>query len=87
MAKYKTFDEYVKGEKIVRYTKWFKMCWDFATESAEENGSSHNTGSPKLPLLEDVLDEIFGNREACGQGAEYVKQTFCIIERQLRAGA
>ena len=45
MAKYKTFDEYVKGEKIVRYTEWFKKCWDFATEAAEENGSSHNKQS------------------------------------------
>lgn len=56
--------------------------------NAPNKGSiSDNTGSPKFPLLEDILDEIFGNREACGQGAEYVKQTFCIIERQLRAGA
>ena len=44
MAKYKTFDEYVKGEKIVRYIDFFKRCWNFATDAAEENGSSHNTG-------------------------------------------
>lgn len=48
MAKYRTFDEYVKGERIVRYTEWFKKCWDFATEAAEENGSSHNKQSTPL---------------------------------------
>jgi hypothetical protein len=45
VTKYKTFDEYIKGEKIVRYTELFKKCWDFATEAAEENGSSHNKQS------------------------------------------
>jgi len=39
VAKYKSFDEYVKGEKIVRYTEWFKLCWDFATEAAEEKAT------------------------------------------------
>ena len=55
----------------------------------EEKFTSTNTGSPKLPLdiVETVLEEIFGNRYAAGNGAEYVKQTITIIERQLRASA
>ena len=48
-----------------------------------------NTGSPKLPpdIVELVLEEIFGNRYASGNGAKYVKQTIVIIERQLRQTA
>jgi hypothetical protein len=51
VAKYKTFDEFVKGEKIVRYTEWFKKCWDFATEAAVENGSTNNKPMPKCLCL------------------------------------
>jgi hypothetical protein len=45
VAKYKTFDEYVKGEHIVRYLSSMRACWNFATDAAVENGSSHNTAS------------------------------------------
>lgn len=43
MAKYKTFDEYLKGENIIRYIQAFKKCWGFATETAVEKLTTTNS--------------------------------------------
>jgi hypothetical protein len=48
VAKYQTFDEYIKGEKIVRYLDCFKRCWNFATEAAEAKFTSANKQSTPL---------------------------------------
>ena len=40
MAKYKNFDEYVDGERIVRWVEYFRRCWNFATDAAEEKFNS-----------------------------------------------
>jgi hypothetical protein len=36
----------------------FKKCWDFATEAAEENGSSHNTAITKCPNAKECFPTI-----------------------------
>jgi len=40
VAKYQTFDEYIKGENIIRYIDHFKRCWNFSTKAAEEKFNS-----------------------------------------------
>ena len=79
MAKYQTFDEYIKGEKIIRYHPSFKRCWDFATETAEEKFTSTNTQSTKLlSRLEEILSHARWN-STCNH-AECIE-----IIQQLRA--
>ncbi len=46
MAKYQTFEQYLKGQRIVRYIPTFKDCWDFATEAAEEKFNSAAQSGP-----------------------------------------
>ena len=67
MAKYKSFDEYVKGEKIVRYTEWFKKCWDFAIEAAVENGSSHNKQSTPCTCTNSCVATIYVCKDCGGR--------------------
>ena len=64
-----------------------KDAWEAATKLVEEKFTSTNTGSPKLPDIGSILNEVFGNDQAQGQGAAYVRQTYDIIVRQLRACA
>lgn len=46
MAKYQTFEQYKKGEKIIRYLSFFERCWNFATEAAEEKFNSAAKSGP-----------------------------------------
>lgn len=48
MAKYQTFDEYIKGEKIIRYLDCFKRCWNFATEAAVEKFTAANNARDEI---------------------------------------
>ena len=73
MAIYKTFDEYVKGEKIVRYIDVFKCCWNFATDAAEENGSSHNKQStPCLHVNQHPVNNNLGYCRKCDDCGAYL---------------
>ena len=70
---------------------------DYITESwqtlkaAAVANTSTNTGSPKLPQLEDVKREAFAEMSATygmpATNSEIVSMVYGIIERQLRAGA
>ena len=48
MAKYQTFDEYKKGEKIIRYLDFFERCWNFANESAVEKFTAANNARDEI---------------------------------------
>ena len=68
MAKYKTFDEYIKGEKIIRYLDCFKRCWNFATEAAVEKFTAHNNARDEILR---VLERTYGEIQA-GKGVRVV---------------
>jgi len=78
----------IKPHLPIFQSELIMQAWQ-TLEDCGTQPASTNTGSPKLPLdiVETVLEGIFGNRYAAGSGAECVKQTITIIERQLRAGA
>jgi hypothetical protein len=63
VAKYQAFDEYIKGEKIIRYIDYFKRCWNFATDAAEEkfncSAQSGPTNSGYITALQKTVEEWF----------------------------
>jgi hypothetical protein len=87
----KTFWEWHGSEAWHGSVNDFEMCWNAATDAAVEKFKAHNTGSPKLPQLEDVKREAFAEMSATygmpATNSEIVSMVYGIIERQLRAGA
>lgn len=55
MAKYQTFEQYLKGEKIIRYHDFFKRYWKFATEAAEEKFNSTAQSGPTNTTQAEIL--------------------------------
>ena len=68
MAKYQSLDEYVKGEKIIRYLDSFKRCWNFATEAAVEKFTAHNNARDEILR---ILERTYGEVQA-GKGVRVV---------------
>ena len=66
---------------------WHEIMASYAQHKIKEvaHSASDNTASLKLPDIGSVLNEVFGNDQAQGQGAAYVRQTYDIIVRQLQA--
>ncbi len=72
----------------------YKMAYDEEAQSLYKGSGQNtptNTGSPKLPQLEDVKREAFAEMSATygmpATNSEIVSMVYGIIERQLRAGA
>jgi hypothetical protein len=79
---------------ICKVQKFDPLCDEFRqklADTAEALKPSHNTGSPKLPSLEECLEEFGVNHELWSDGQRlthsYVTKVYEFIARQLRAGA
>lgn len=76
MAKYKTFDEYIKGERIVRYVKTFERCWNFSAQVAEEKFNSAMQGKVAIKYMEK-LSKLWLDEHACESSILIALQEAC----------
>jgi hypothetical protein len=72
---------------------WGEIVWQ-AAQNAESQAASTNTGSPKLPTVEELIDSISSDHNRWNEAIAHdplwiamIKITHDIISRQLRAGA